>query len=198
MPASSESTSAQLIFDAQANVPEAWHKLYHVYGPLVRRWCLRSGLTDADVADVTQEVFVRLMRHLKSYEYDKERARFRTWMRVVTINCIRDLARARRDKAVAQGGTAAQNLLLEVAEPSLSDDDLDDEQDQAYITQRVLSLIETDFSEKTWNAFWRSTVNGETTASIAKDLGLSEGAIRQAKSRVLRRLRQELAELAPC
>lgn len=164
MPAFPESTSTQLIHDAQADVPEAWHKLYHVYSPLVRHWCVRSGATEADVADVIQEVFVRLMRYLKSYEYDRERARFRTWVRVVTLNCIRDLTRSRRDKAIAQGGTAAQEELLEVAEPEFSDDDASADQMQAYIAQRVLSLIETDFVEKTWNALWRSTVNDETTA----------------------------------
>ncbi|MCA9142063.1 MAG: sigma-70 family RNA polymerase sigma factor [Planctomycetaceae bacterium] len=195
MPASKESTSAQLIQDAQAKIPAAWDKLYHVYSPLVRRWVLQAGLPEADVADVTQEVFVRLARYLESYEYDREQARFRTWMRVVTLNCVRDCLRARRNKAVAQGGTAAHNLLQEIAEPETSDDDLSASQDDAFVTQRVLSLIQTDFTEATWQAFWRSTVNCESTASIAAELGLTEGAVRQAKSRVLRRLRQELAEL---
>ena len=55
--------------------------------------------------------------------------------------------------------------------------------------------MRAEFESKTWQAFWRVTVDGLATASAAAELGLSGPAVRMAKSRVLRRLREEVGEL---
>ena len=68
------------------------------------------------------------------------------------------------------------------------------EQDSGF-THRVMKLIRAEFEDHTWRAFWRSAVEGHSTAEIAGDLGMSKGAVRQAKYRVLQRLREELEDL---
>jgi RNA polymerase sigma-70 factor (ECF subfamily) len=45
--------------------------------------------------------------------------------------------------------------------------------------------------------FWRVTVDGEATAEVARDLSVSPSAVRLAKSRILRRLREELGDIEP-
>jgi RNA polymerase sigma-70 factor (ECF subfamily) len=62
---------------------------------------------------------------------------------------------------------------------------------------RALELIRAEFEPKTLTAFWRVTVDGEATADVARDLGITPSAVRLAKSRVLRRLREELGDLEP-
>ncbi len=59
---------------------------------------------------------------------------------------------------------------------------------------RGIELVRAEFEDRTWKVFWRSAVEGEPTADIARDLGISANAVRQAKSRVLRRLRAELGD----
>ena len=51
------------------------------------------------------------------------------------------------------------------------------------------------FQETTWQAFWRTAVEGEPAAEAARALGLSVGAVYVAKSRVLARLREQVQEL---
>ena len=63
-----------------------------------------------------------------------------------------------------------------------------------YLLRRALELIRVEFEEPTWQAFWRTTADGLSAIDVAAELGLSPGAVRQAKYRVLRRLRQELDE----
>jgi RNA polymerase sigma-70 factor (ECF subfamily) len=58
-----------------------------------------------------------------------------------------------------------------------------------------MMLVKGDFSDDTWQAFWRLAVEGQSAPSIAAELGLSPSAVRQAKYRVLCRLREELAGL---
>jgi len=62
---------------------------------------------------------------------------------------------------------------------------------------RALELIRAEFEDRTWQAFWRVTVDGQPTKDVAQELGVTPSAVRLAKSRVLRRLREELGDLEP-
>jgi RNA polymerase sigma-70 factor (ECF subfamily) len=55
--------------------------------------------------------------------------------------------------------------------------------------------VRHEFEDRTWRAFWRVTVEGHPTADVAVEMGITSSAIRQAKSRVLRRLKEEIGEL---
>jgi RNA polymerase sigma-70 factor (ECF subfamily) len=63
------------------------------------------------------------------------------------------------------------------------------------LIHRALELIRAEFTTRTWQAFWRIVVDGQQTIDVAQELSMQPGAVRVAKSRVLRRLRQELGEL---
>jgi RNA polymerase sigma-70 factor (ECF subfamily) len=51
-----------------------------------------------------------------------------------------------------------------------------------------------EFEERTWQAFWRTAVDGRSAADVGAELGMTPGAVRVAKSRVLHRLREELGD----
>jgi RNA polymerase sigma-70 factor (ECF subfamily) len=55
--------------------------------------------------------------------------------------------------------------------------------------------MQRDFQPATWRACWETKVCGRPAAVVAAELGLSVAAVHAATSRVLRRLRQELADL---
>jgi RNA polymerase sigma-70 factor (ECF subfamily) len=59
----------------------------------------------------------------------------------------------------------------------------------------VLDLIRPEFAERTWQAFWRTAIEGGSAPEVAAELSMSAGAVRVAKSRVLQRLREELGDL---
>jgi RNA polymerase sigma-70 factor (ECF subfamily) len=63
------------------------------------------------------------------------------------------------------------------------------------IRRRALELVSGEFESRTWQAFWRSAVEGDAPADVAADLGISVWAVYKARSRVLQRLREEFAEL---
>jgi RNA polymerase sigma-70 factor (ECF subfamily) len=58
-----------------------------------------------------------------------------------------------------------------------------------------LELIRSSFEERTWNAFWLTTIDEQPTADVSAKLGMSLGAVYVAKSRVLAKLREELGDL---
>ena len=64
-----------------------------------------------------------------------------------------------------------------------------------HVFQKLLAIVRPDFQPTTWEAFRRFAVDGLPAARVAEDLGLTEGAVLKAKSRVLKRLREEAGEL---
>ena len=61
--------------------------------------------------------------------------------------------------------------------------------------RRALKLVQEEFEERTWKAFWGVAVDQRAPADLADELRMSVNAVYIAKSRVLRRLRQELGDL---
>ena len=56
-------------------------------------------------------------------------------------------------------------------------------------------MIRGEFEPRTWEAFWQTAVEGRAAADVAAELGMTPGAVRVAKSRVLHRLRTDLGDL---
>ena len=78
------------------------------------------------------------------------------------------------------------------------DDWLDDEPslatDLISLQRRAMQQIESKVAPQTWRAFWRCVVDGQSTQQVADELGLSIASVRQARSRILRRLREQLGD----
>ena len=54
---------------------------------------------------------------------------------------------------------------------------------------------ETAVDEATWQAFWRTAVDGQPARDVAEALQMSVGAVYVAKSRVVARIKQHVAEI---
>jgi RNA polymerase sigma-70 factor (ECF subfamily) len=189
----SESTSRSLLERARKRDPLAWQRLTDVYGPLVYQWCRRANLQAGDAADVMQEVFQSVFQSLDRFQKTRPEDSFRGWLWTITRNKIRDYYRAHGDQPVAQGGSSAQQWLQQFADDDTSDaHEANREPQQAWLAQRAVALLHSDFEESTWQAFWLTGVEQQPAEAVAQQLGISLAAVYKAKSRVLRRLREEL------
>lgn len=184
-----------LLQQVKAQDQRAWERLVHLYGPLVYSWCRKAGLQPADAADVGQEVFRAVARKVVEFRRDEAGGSFRGWLRTIARNKIRDFARRGSARVQGEGGSEAQDALLQVPldEPD-GPEQLDPEEDRL-LYHRALGLLRAEFKGPTFQAFWRVAVEDERPADVAAALGLSVNAVYLAKSRVLRRLRDEFAGL---
>ena len=186
-----------LLARVRANDAEGWERLTDLYGPLVYHWCRKSGFQAADAADIVQEVFCSVANGISDFQKERPSDTFRGWLWTITRNKIRDHFRRQAGEVEAVGGTDAQLRLAEIPDPwSENTTDADDRSEIGNLFCRALSLVQAEFRDRTWEAFWRTTMDGQETADVAVELGISENAVRQAKSHVLRRLRAELCDLA--
>ncbi len=186
------SISSTLLEQVRARRPEAWQRLVCLYGPVVYRWCRQYGVARDDAPDLVQEVFAAVALHIDGFHRHRPGDSFTAWLRTVTRNVIRGCFRSRHDRAVAQGGSDAQEWFLQVPELPEPVEASDSPETSSWIMPIGLDLVRAEFENHTWEAFRRVVIERQSPARVAVDLGMTIAAVYQAKSRVLRRLRQEL------
>ncbi|MGA8347960.1 MAG: sigma-70 family RNA polymerase sigma factor [Isosphaeraceae bacterium] len=188
-------TSVSLLDRLKDAPPDAsdWGRLQDIYLPLITRWLRRiPGLGD-DSDDLAQEVFVVMVRELPRFERQREGS-FRVWLRQVTVNKVRTFRKRLGRKPVA-GMDLTDGFLDRLAEPNSElarEWDLDHDR---HVFQKLLAIVQPDFQPNTWEAFRRFAIDGHPAVEVAAQLGLNVNSVLQAKSRVLKRLREEAGEL---
>ncbi len=182
-----EATSASLLERLRQPADKlAWERFVKLYTPLLSHWGRKLGLNGPDVEDLVQEVFAILVRTLPGFRYDRDK-RFRAWLWTITLNKHREKLRG-HILPMQPGG---ENGLSQVPGPS-AEPAFDELEYRQYITQRALQLIQGDFQDTTWRAFWECVIASRAAADVAAELKVSLDVVYASKSRVLRRLRQDL------
>jgi RNA polymerase sigma-70 factor (ECF subfamily) len=192
-PDPARATSLTLLQRAIGRDPDAWQRLVHLYRPLVVAWCLRAGVRFDDTDDVAQEVFRVVAGRLADFRRDRPGDTFRGWLRAITRNL--SIAHYRRglNRPAGAGGTEARLLLAEVPADDTATPDPPEELSNLY--RRALELVRAEFEDRTWQMFWQVVVEEKSPADTATQMGVSTAAVRQAKSRVLRRLKEEVGDV---
>jgi RNA polymerase sigma-70 factor (ECF subfamily) len=171
---------------------QAWEQFVEIYTPLIHGFCRQRGLQEADAADVAQEVMRAVARKMPTFEYQPDKGTFRSWLFTVTRNKFNNFLEKRRRLPQGADDTEAQK---KIEAQVCSEADPRWERDfQRRLFDWACEQVRPLFQEATWQAFWRTTVEGESGSDVAKSLGVSVGAVYIAKSRVLARLREKVQE----
>ena len=193
MPEFPETRTSLLVRIQGSQDEEAWREFVAIYRPVVYRLARQRGLQDADAEDLAQRVLIAVQRAIGNWKADPTKGRFRVWLARIARNAIIN-ALTRHPADAAAGGTSIRELLEKQPAP--------DEQTQAsllhehrrslfrWAAERVLP----EFRDGTWEAFWLTTVEGMRVEEAGRALGKSLGAIYAARSRVMRRLKDEIQQ----
>ncbi len=166
--ASAFRTSPSLLLRVQDNDQAAWTRLVNLYAPLVYHWCGKAQLNADDMADVFQETFRAVARHIRAFHRDRPGDTFRGWLRTITRNKIRDHFRRLEHEPKAAGGTDAQMRINAEPDPISLEADESEQQIVHQVLHRTLEAIRGEFEERTWQAFWQVQIDGRTTRRSSK------------------------------
>jgi RNA polymerase sigma-70 factor (ECF subfamily) len=172
---------------------DAWRQFVGLYAPLVYRFGRQHGLQDADAADLSQDVLRAVSAAVGRFEYDPGKGSFRGWLFTLAHRKLCDLLDRQRRQGRGSGDSATQALLEE--QPAPDSALLWDQEYERQVFAWAAEQVRGQFTEATWQAFWRTAVDGRGAAEVAKDLGLSVGAVYIAKSRVQARLREQVRQI---
>lgn len=179
---------------ADAGDHAAWSEFLAVYEPLVYSLGRRRGLQDADARDLCQEVFRSVATAARRFDPSPEKGSFRAWLFTIARNLLSNLARRERAMPRASGGSDFLRLLD--AQPAADEHSQHIERDyQRRVLQFAAESIEPEFEPRSWQAFWRTAVESQLVAHVARDLAMSPGAVYIARCRVLARLKSRVAEI---
>ena len=170
--------------------PVLWRRLVSIYDPLIRHWLRQLHVATQDVDEVSQEIFMVVTRELPHFCRGKQRGAFRSWLRTIAVHRVLAFRRREQSRPMAVSDEELAQVAGQLEDPGTELSRLWDEQHDRYVLRGLLDAVRDDFEDRTWQAFER-LVQGEKAAAIATDLGMTKAAVYAAKSRVLRRLRQE-------
>jgi RNA polymerase sigma factor (sigma-70 family) len=171
----------------------AWREFVEIYRPIILRLARHKGMQEADADDVAQQVLLAIAKAVEERQYDPKRAKFRTWLHRVAHNAILNaLTRARPDRGSGDSATLA--ALHQHRSPTGPDSDLLRLEHRREVFRWAARQVRKEFQEATWDAFWRTAVEGQSVEDVAESLAKNRGAVYAARSRVMRRIQEKAAE----
>ncbi|QDT11852.1 sigma-70 family RNA polymerase sigma factor [Planctomycetes bacterium K23_9] len=165
---------------------EAWTVFESIYRSVVVRTAKRRGLQHADAEDVAQVVMTNLSRKEWEFAPDSSNARFRTWLVRVVENAIVDHLRRNQRHQHA-------TLIEDERYVESMDQELESEY-RCEVFHWAADIVKKEFSMSAWNVFWATTVENRSIADVAGELDQSTGAIYSCRSRIMRRLKQQVCQ----
>jgi RNA polymerase sigma-70 factor (ECF subfamily) len=138
-------TSSSLLAQVRAADPSAWSRLVRLYGPMVYSWCRHAGLRAQDSSDIAQEVFQSVFTAMATFRRDRPGDSFRSWLKTITRNKIRDLWRRQQRQPAAIGGSDARRYIEAIPDTEIDvSDDSDDSDEHEQLYQRALELLRSE------------------------------------------------------
>ena len=156
---------------------------------MVYGYLRKQGLQDADAADLCQDVLAAVAVAVGRLEYDPARGAFRNWLFTAVRRKFANWRAAQAHRARGSGDTATHELLEERPAPEGEQAEWEAEWERQVFAW-ACEQVRRDVTEATWQAFWRTAVDGQPARPVAADLGLSVAAVYLARSRVLARLKE--------
>jgi RNA polymerase sigma-70 factor (ECF subfamily) len=179
-------TSATLLQRLCDNANDAWKRFVDLYHPLIRGWLARHLPQAADVDDLVGEVLAVVVQKVPSFRRENRNGAFRAWLRGICVNRLRMFWRSRPVNCAD-----AELRLQQLEDPTSELSRQWDQEHDQHVVAHLLQLLEPEFRVATWQAFRRHVLDGADIDAVAAELGLTANAVYIAKSRVLRRLREE-------
>jgi len=185
-PMSRSATRVSVIVGVCRNDPDRWREFDAIYRPILRAYLRKRGLEDSEASDVIQDIFVKLLARI--HTYDRTRHSFRSWLFTVAQHTLIDQARRRATYQKALDGWAIQAI---EATPSDSArmKDLFRKIHQEKILEHALVTARARHSRKVWACFDQRILRNRPAARIAAELKIEPNAVYVNASRVLKQVR---------
>ena len=173
--------------DAEDRV--SWERFIAIYRPMVCRIGRRAGLQDSDSEDLAQRVMISVADAIPNWEKDPQKGGFRGWLNRVARNALISLLRSeRRHRAV--GGSEFLDQSLSVEAPAEEIDRIIRQEHHRSRLRWAAEQVRHEFTERSWRAFWLTTLGEVSVPDAAEQLNISVGSVYAARSRIMRRLQQ--------
>jgi RNA polymerase sigma-70 factor (ECF subfamily) len=185
-------TRKTLIMRARDKSDEhAWDDFVNYYKDFIQMVLAKMGLSGSECDDLTQETLISLWEKLPELNYNKEKAKFRTWLsRVIKNKAIDYFRKISTQNKLKQNYSKEQEAQLESDET----DEMIQQEWEIHLIKLALNRISSRFSENSLKTF-ELAMEGLDDHEIAKKLNQQPNTINKLKNRIKKRLIQEVESL---
>ena len=178
------------------NESDAWNQLQQLYQPMIRQWLRRFPLQANDAEDLTQEVMLVLAKQVDQFEHSGNVGAFRNWLRTTTVNLTHNYLRKNKRHTTGQvGSDTLEDMANQLADPNSQMSRHFDIEHDRFVVGQLLSNLKDKFEPTTLEIFRKHVLHGASVRETAEAMNTTIANVHTAKSRVMRQLRAEAADL---
>ena len=177
---------------------ESWREFFNIYRKLIFSMAIKAGLSEQESEEVVQETVISIAKTIKDFDYDPQRASFKTWLRHLAQKRIADCYRKRSKESLLKdaeetGKTAAIERIPDTNAANL--DAVWEEEWQKELLEAALTRIKKQVSAEQYQIFDFYVLKKMPMEKVAAALGTNAGQIYLAKHRVTKLLKKEISKL---
>lgn len=194
-------TTRSSVLEAVADTKNeaAWSRLFDLYAGFVFSIVRSKGLKAEDADDIVQIVFTDLARNLPTFQYDRAKGKFRSYLTGLVHWRVMDRLKAGKRDAELKASFWKEAK----AAATSADDGFSEREWQSAALEEALRRMKPDVRPEHYAAFVASAVEGQDTETVMRLYGLSRDNLYQIRTRLTEKLRETmpkvLAEMdAPC
>ncbi len=167
----------------------AWEEFYAIYAPILFRFSRSQGLPSDEAEEVRDQCLEVLARKIPSFDYDRQKGAFKSWLfRIARGKVIDQLRRRREERADTQE-------LLALADPRPTPEEEWERNWHDEHLKYALEQARLEVSERSYRAFSLLLVHDQTVPQVCEALEMNPNQVYKSKMRVLDRVRQVLKRL---
>jgi len=179
------------------NAQEAWREFYQSYWGAILRYARKLGLNEHEAEEALQETMVALMRVLPEFAYDRSKGRFRNFLlTIVHRKSVDVLKRRERPGGVAWNVVAENTVAASDGREGTDEREAEARWRDSLLEEAIRRMREDPrYAEHTLGIFEAYVVERRSVEEVARRFRISENAVYQVRSRLLRRVKAEVARL---
>src|SRR5437867_4767150 len=178
----------------------SWQEFHDTYWRLIYNFALKQGIAEDEARDIVQETLLSVAKAIREFQYQPETCSFKSWLLCVTRNRVTDHfrrhPREREARRASPAETARTSTVERVPDPrSLDLEQIWDEEWRNNVVELALEKLKGQVSTKHFQIFYLHVIKQQSTAKVAKALGVSTGQIYLAKHRLKGAFKRALTKL---
>ncbi|MFQ5430192.1 MAG: sigma-70 family RNA polymerase sigma factor [Phycisphaerae bacterium] len=167
----------------------AWGEFDAIYRPMLHRFARRFGADAPEAEDIVQHCMTAVHEHISSFDYDPEKGRFKSWLRTLVNNRMRNLLRRRRERRAESGD------LRELRSPDANPEEVFERIWMDEHLKHCLCLVSADVEERTFRAFQYYVIEERPIEEVCRELEMTPNQVHKSKYRLTKKLSEKMTEL---
>jgi len=167
----------------------AWREFFDRYAPAIYRVARMRSLSHDDAEDIVQQTMLSVSSHIGDFRYDRDRGRFRNWVRTIAENKIKSAWRRKSTKKIDA------EFAQDIADDAPSVDEIWEDEWRVQDLLWCLDQVEKDISPRKMEAFRKYALEGIPAQEVAREMDMTVGNVYVTRHTVLGKIRKKAEEL---